>query len=76
MTGIATRGDVLKAAGTPMIKPLPVANSFDRSILVPGEVSASSTEGSVSPTLTMFAIEVVKVREVEVVDLKKGRASE
>ena len=41
-----------KAAGTPMIRPLPDASSLDRLTLLPGESSNSSTSGIASPTLT------------------------
>ena len=66
--------DLLKAAGTPMIKPLPEANSFSKLTLVPGDVSVKSTEGIASPTLTIFALVVLKVRVLvdEVYDRRLG----
>jgi hypothetical protein len=42
----------LKAAGTPMITPLPV-NSLERLTLFPGEPSTRSMFGRESPVLTM-----------------------
>ena len=44
---------VLKAAGTPMINPLPF-NSCDKSTLLPGVLSKSSREGIESPALTIL----------------------
>jgi len=55
-------GYVLNAAGTPMIKPLPLESSLERSTLFPGELSCSSTLGIGSPALTMFAIDMWKER--------------
>ena len=43
--------DVLKAAGTPMIKPLPLI-SLKRFTLLPGECSTRSTSGRRLPTAT------------------------
>jgi len=45
-----------KAAGTPMIRPLPVASSLERLTLFPGESSKRSTSGIGSPTLTYSKI--------------------
>ena len=50
--------DLLKAAGTPMIRPLPSANSVARLTLLPGLPSSSSTVGMESPGLTMIAVVV------------------
>ena len=44
----------LKAAGTPMMRPLPEASSLDRLTLSLGEPSTRSTFGRESPTLTML----------------------
>jgi hypothetical protein len=51
--------DVLNAAGTPMIKPLPLS-SLRRLTLWPGEFSTRSTSGSGSPTATHAGDEVWK----------------
>lgn len=48
--------NVLKAAGTPMIRPLLSANSVARLTLLPGAPSSSSTLGMESPGLTMVAM--------------------
>ena len=45
----------LKAAGTPMMRPGPLASSVARFTLLPGFPSTSSTLGIESPTLTMIA---------------------
>lgn len=45
---------VLKAAGTPMMRPLPEASSWDRLTLSLGEPSTRSMFGMESPTLTML----------------------
>ena len=45
------RDHVLKAAGTPMIKPLPVI-SLQRFTRLPGECSTRSTSGRELPTAT------------------------
>lgn len=55
-------GDLLNAAGTPMIRPLPEANSFAKLTLVPGVASVSSTEGIESPVFTMMTDVVLKLR--------------
>ena len=49
-----------------MIKPLPEESSAWRLTLVPGVVSVSSTEGIESPTLTIIAVVVLKLRWIEV----------
>ena len=49
-----------------MIKPLPEESSSWRLTLVPGVVSVSSTEGIESPTLTIIAVVVLKLRWIEV----------
>jgi hypothetical protein len=41
---------ILKAAGTPMMRPFPEANSVARLTLLPGLPSMTSTEGMLSPT--------------------------
>ena len=41
-----------KAAGTPMMRPLPEASSWERSIFSPGELSTRGTDGMESPSLT------------------------
>lgn len=46
---------LLKAAGTPIMRPLPEASSLCRLTLSPGEPSTRSTFGMESPTLTMLA---------------------
>ena len=48
--------DLLKAAGTPMMTPLPCLSSFDRFTLLPGESSTSSRSGIRSPTLTIAGL--------------------
>ena len=48
--------DILKAAGTPMIKALPEPISVERLTLAPGFPSVSSMLGIESPTWTIFAI--------------------
>ena len=59
------RGEgILKAAGTPMIKPL-LLSSLERSILVPGVFSYNSMEGIESPTLTILAVVGWNEREAE-----------
>lgn len=57
--------NLLNAAGTPMIKPLPEDSSFARLTLVPGVVSMRSTEGIASPVLTILAAVVVNVRGIK-----------
>ena len=52
----------LKAAGTPMMRPLPEASSLDRLTLSLGEPSTRSTLGRESPTLTMLTGVWWKVR--------------
>lgn len=47
--------DLLKAAGTPMMRPLPFI-TFARLTLSPGLLSTKSTEGIESPTLTILAL--------------------
>ena len=51
-----TETNLLKAAGTPMIKPLPLS-SFAMDTLLPGEFSINSTSGMASPTLTKAEVE-------------------
>jgi len=46
-------GHLLKAAGTPMIRPEP--NSLERLTLLPGLPSVNSMSGIESPALTMTA---------------------
>ena len=46
---------LLKAAGTPMIRPLPLS-SLAKFTLLPGVPSTRSTDGMESPTFTMVAV--------------------
>ena len=46
---------ILKAAGTPMMRPLLPASSLARLTLLPGDSSIRSTVGMGSPGLTMIA---------------------
>lgn len=47
------KANVLKAPGTPMIRPSPVANSLARLTVFPGDFSVRTSKfGMVSPTLT------------------------
>lgn len=55
---------LLKAAGTPMIRPLPLS-SLAIETLFPGEFSMSSTSGMASPTLTQTRDEAWNERETE-----------
>ncbi len=55
--------DLLKAAGTPIMRPFPVS-SLERFTLSPGEDSWRSTSGILSPTLTILAVVVAKKRVV------------
>jgi hypothetical protein len=58
--------DLLKAAGTPMIRPFPSPNSVARLTLFPGPPSSSSTVGMESPGLTIVAVLCVYVYVVGV----------
>lgn len=51
---------ILKAAGTPMIRPLPF-RTLDRLTLFPGDDSMSSTSGMLSPALTKARAEEWKL---------------
>ena len=62
--------NVLNAAGTPMMRPLPLS-SVERLTLSPGEPSTRSTLGILSPTLTMVAAVVWK--GLQVVGSVRGR---
>jgi hypothetical protein len=63
--------DVLKAAGTPMIRPGPEANSVARLTFPPGFPSTSSMLGIASPTWTMIAVFVLERNQVREVGNEK-----
>jgi hypothetical protein len=55
--------NLLKAAGTPMMRPLPVSSLLSETLL-PGESSIKAMSGIESPTLTMVAAEAWNERVV------------